>query len=96
MLLGIAAELSAPPSSPTSYREITMFAKMVRGYDVVALSPAEMASAYDKWFRIFGLWDYVDDIIPREQVGEDLVVEIECVPHGRLTAHNIVQVMAAI
>lgn len=92
MILGIAAELSAPPSSPSCFRDCCLYAKIFRGYDVLALSPLEMQDAYARWFRLYGLFDYIDDILPPGQVV--LTVEIE--GGGRLTAHNIHAVLGAL
>lgn len=92
-LLGIAAELSAPPSSPTSFREVAMHGRLARGYDVVALCPEWQRDSYYHWFRTYGIFDYVAEILPREQLGI-LAVEIEGGPGTRLTAHNLREVIA--
>lgn len=92
MLLGIASDLSAPPSSPSSFREVCFVAKVRRGFDVVAYCPDWERDSYAKWFKVYGLFDYVDDIIPREQLG-DLAIEIEGGQGSRLTAHNIAYVL---
>lgn len=91
MLLGIAADLSAPPSSPTCFRDVTLFAKIFRQYDVVAFSPADMVDHYAAWFRRYGLFDFVDDLFVRDQVYRSLTVEIE--GGGKLTAHNLSEVL---
>ncbi len=95
MVLGIAAELSAPPSSPSVYRDLALWVKTHRRYDVIALSPAEMIDAYAKWFRLYGLFDYVDDLMSPDRVGY-ITVEIQGGPDARLTAHNIHQVIAVL
>lgn len=91
-LLGIAAELSAPPSSPSCFRDVSLHAKIKRSYDVVAFSPADMIDAYARWFRRWGLFDYVDEILPREQI-RYLHVEIEGGPGAKLTAFNLQDVL---
>lgn len=93
MLLGIAADLSAPPSSPTSFRETAMWAKAYRGYDVVAICAHSEQDSYNRWFWTFGIWDYVDDILPPEQV-HYLHVHIE--GGGRLTQFNLREVLSVI
>lgn len=87
MLLGIAAELSIPPSSPSVYRDLALWAKIKRNYDVLAICPHEDIDLYVPWFRRYGLFDYVDDILPREQAGY-LHVEIEGGKDARLTEFN--------
>jgi hypothetical protein len=64
-----------------------MIAKAVRGYDVIAISPEEMVSLYAKWFRVYGLFDYVDDILKPGE--EELTVEVDGGPGARLTVHNV-------
>jgi len=92
VLLGIAADLSAPPSSATVYRDVCLVAKVFRHYDVVALlDNPDMTDFYAQWFRRHGLFDFVDDLILREQVYRSLTVEIE--GGGSLTAHNLHEVL---
>lgn len=91
-LLGIAAELSAPPSSPSVFRDVSLHAKIRRDYDVVAFSPLDMIDAYNRWFRRHGLWDYIDEILPREQI-RHLHVEIEGGPGAKLTCFNLPDVL---
>lgn len=93
LVLGIAAELSAPPSSPSIFRDLCLWSKVFRQYDVLAICPADQVDIYVPWMRRYGLFDYVDDILPREQAGV-LAVEIEGGPGARLTAHNLHQVLA--
>lgn len=70
-----------------------MWAKAYRHYDVLALCPAGEIDSYVGWMRTYGLFDYVDDILPREQAGP-LSVEIEGGRDARLTAHNLQDVLA--
>lgn len=94
-VLGIAAELSAPPSSPTSFREVCLWSKVYRGYDVVAISPTDMIDPYSRWFRIYGLFDYVDDLLVPSQAGE-LTIHIEGGPGSMLTCFNVRDVLSLI
>ncbi len=91
MLLGIDADLSAPPSSPTTFREVCLFAKAYRGYDVVALSPEEYVDSYSRWMAIYGLWDYVDDLLP---LGQLRYLDIHIEGGGRLTQFNLREVLS--
>lgn len=90
MLLGIAADLSIPPSSPSVFRDVTLYSKVFRRYDVVAISEAEMIDLYVKWFRQYGLFDFVDAIV---RPGEILSFNVEIVS-GKLTAHCLRDVIA--
>jgi hypothetical protein len=88
MLLGIAADLSAPPSSPITFREVCCYAKTARSYDIIAISPKDMISDYARWFKIYGLFDYVDDILPPGEI-RSFNVEITGGDSARLTVHNL-------
>jgi hypothetical protein len=93
MLLGIAAELSAPPSSPTAWRDVTLWAKVYRRYDVLAICPYDEVDLWVPWLRRHGAFDFVDEILPREQAGT-LSVEIEGGCGAKLTAHNLHHVLS--
>jgi hypothetical protein len=92
MILGIAAELSAPPSSPTIFRDVCLFSKTFRKYDVLAISPEDMRDHYSVWFRRYGIWDFVDDIVTPEEMGV-LTVEIAGTNSAKLTAFNYQEVL---
>lgn len=93
-VLSIAAELSAPPSSPTSFREVCMVAMTSRGYDVVALAPEDMLDPYSRWFRVYGLFDYLSDLLPEGQLPEEeTTVAIVGGRDARLTAFNVPHVL---
>jgi hypothetical protein len=98
-LLSIAAELSAPPSSPTSFREATMVAT-TRGFEVIALveeGTALARDAYLPWMRRYGLFDYVADLLlPTEVAVDDIAIQITGGAGARLTAINLHHVLAAI
>ena len=94
-LLAIAAELSAPPSSPTVFRELSMLASIYHHYDVVSFGPKDMLMMYDGWFRVYGLYDYLTDLIPEGQIRPDeITVEVTGGPGSRLTVHNLRAVLA--
>ncbi len=95
-LLAIDADLSAPPSSSTCYRDITLYAAL-RAYETVAVAPDEMRTIYARWFDRLGLWDYVADILTPEEVKHERVaVLIEGGSTARLTAFNLHAVLAHI
>lgn len=94
-LLTIAADLSAPPSSPSVFRDVTLFGSC-RGYEVVAVvDPETMYLPYSRWFASHGLFDYLTDLIPeRELRGTSVSVDISGGPTARLTAHSLHAVLA--
>lgn len=94
-LLSIAAELSAPPSSPAVFRDVTLWASIFRHYEIVSTAPEDMIDYYASWFHRYGLWDYVLDLVPPTQLRDDeVLIEIEGGPGTRLTAHNLADVIA--
>ncbi len=93
-LLAIDADLSAPPSSATILRDVTLWAA-IRQYETVAVAPADMLGFYSNWFINHGLWDYVDDIItPQDLAREKVLVYIQGGPEARLTHFNLSAVLA--
>lgn len=93
-ILSIAAELSAPPSSPTTFREVTMVAATARGYEVVAVCEDGWQDSYNRWFRRFGLWDYLSDLLPEGQLPEsETTIAIVGGHDARLTAFNLHDVL---
>ena len=94
-LLVVAAELSAPPSTPITFRELSMIASVNKHYEVVAVAPKDMVLFYDRWFRIYGLFDYLTDLVPEGQIRRDeITVEVSGGPDSRLTIHNLDKVLA--
>lgn len=93
MILGIAADLSAPPSDHTCFRDLSLFATVFRHYEVVAYADRDEWDSYSVWFRRYGLFDFVEDIVTREELG-NLPVEIEGGKAAKLTAHNLHLVIA--
>ncbi len=95
-LLAIDADLSAPPSSPLVWRDVTLAAS-IRAYEVVAIAPPEMRTLYRDWMAKRGLLDYVADILtPAEARRERVAVYIEGGPRAKLTAFNLHEVLAHI
>ena len=94
-LLSISAELSEPPSSPAVFRDVTLWASIFRGYEVVATSQEDMIDYYASWFHRYGLWDYVSDLLPPTQLRDDeVVMQIEGGPGAKLTAENLSDIIA--
>lgn len=92
-ILSIAAELSAPPSSPTVFRDVTLYGR-IKEYEIIALAEKDLIPFYDNWFQNFGLWDYVYDLVPIDQLREDEVsVAITGGSKAYLSAHNYQEVL---
>lgn len=96
-LLSIAADLSAPPSSPSCFRDVTLQGA-VRGYEVVAVVEEGTPCARDSylnWFRQYGLLDYVADLLlPYEIQSQHVTVQITGGRGARLTAANLHEVLS--
>ena len=96
-LLAIAADLSAPPSEPLCWRDVTLYAHVFRHYEVVAtVSDTTLRDSYNVWFKRHGLWDFVEDLLLDAEVAREVAVEIDGGPAGRLTTFNLSAVLAAI
>ena len=92
-LMTIAAELSASPSTPAVFRDVTLVAS-IRGYEVVAVAPASMLGSYNCWMWRYGLWDYVSDLVAEDQIRPDEVgLEIVGGEGAQLNAHNLGDVL---
>lgn len=88
-LLTIDADLSAPPSTAACFRDVTLVANL-RGYEVVAVAPADMLSSYSNWFWRHGLHDYVADLVAVGQIASrEVSIEIIGGRTARLTAENL-------
>lgn len=93
-LLSIAAELSAPPSEPLCFRDVTLVAS-IRGYDAVAVVDQwEMRDGYHIWMRRLGLYDYIEDLVAEGDV--HAAIEIVGGRGSSLTAYNIGAVIAVL
>lgn len=76
------------------WRDVTLAAS-IRLYEVIAISPPAMRTLYATWFKRYGLFDYVEDIVtPEELLREHVAVIIEGGPKARLTVANVQDVIA--
>lgn len=76
------------------FRDLTLFASVFRHYEVVAISPADMVDYYHVWFKTNGLWDFVSDLLPPEQIRtNEVTIEIEGGHGSKLTAHNFQDIL---
>ena len=70
MLLLIDAELSAPPSEVTLFRDITLFSACFLKKKVVLECKHSEQDYYYKWLKRNGSWDFVEDIVsPKTEYG---------------------------
>ena len=70
MLLLIDAELSAPPSEVTLFRDITLFSACFLKKDVILECKHSEQDYYYKWLKRRGSWDFVEDIVsPKTEYG---------------------------
>lgn len=91
MLLAIDARLSAPPSRPLVFRDVTLYGKVFCHYDVVATCSRDEQDFYVTWFRRYGLFDFVDALVELREINPD--VEIT---DGLLTEFTLQPMIAAI
>jgi hypothetical protein len=63
VLLLIDAELTEPPSETTLFRDVTLYATIFKGRDVILESSPEMKDFYYKWLKSHGAFDFVKDIL---------------------------------
>lgn len=64
MLILIDSALTEPPSSVTLFRDITLFANVFRGKDVLLESNNSMKDFYYDWLKSQGAFDFIEDIVP--------------------------------
>lgn len=94
-ILSLHAYLSAPPSTPAVYRDVSLYANVFCHFEVVAPCPFEEWDYYAVWFRRHGLFDYITEIVHPG----DVVAAVELSPssaHGRLVAENLAEVIAVL
>ena len=64
MLILIDSALTEPPSSVTLFRDITLFANVFKGKDVLLESRDSMKDFYYGWLKSQGAFDFIQDIVP--------------------------------
>ena len=95
MLLLIDAELSAPPSEVTLFRDITLFSACFLKKDVVLECRHSEQDYYYRWLKVRGSWDYVNDIVrPKTEYGLSLRLQKGNITIPRLTYSNFSFVMS--
>jgi hypothetical protein len=95
MLLLIDAELSAPPSEVTLFRDITLFSACFLKKNVILECKHSEQDYYYKWLKDFGSWDFVEDIIPpKTEHGLSIRVSEGNITIPRLTYGNFSFVMS--
>ena len=70
MLLIIDAELSAPPSSVSCFRDVTLYGNCFLKSDVLMECRQSEKDIYWKWLKSRGAFDFIEDIVrPNEEKG---------------------------
>ncbi len=60
----LIAELSEPPSDSLMFRHLTQIVKY-QNFNVLVESPKDMIDSYFHYMKKRGIFDYIDDILPR-------------------------------
>jgi len=98
MLFILDAELSDPPSSRTCFRDVTLYASVFGGFDVLVECTPEQLDFYWVWLKQGGAMDFVSQLVRfgeesgytvRKDFGGDLNLE-------RLNESTINTVVSAI
>lgn len=79
MLLLIDALLSEPPSSITLFRDITLFARVFKGKDVLLECDIAERDLYWHWLKRHGAFDFIDDIVEYD-VESGLTIRLKSQP----------------
>ena len=94
MLLIIDAELSAPPSEVTLFRDITLFSACFLKKEIIIECQKNERDYYYKWLKNRGAWDFVNDMVrPRTEVGLSIRIEKGNIVVPRLNYNNFPIVM---
>ena len=81
----IEAELSAPPSEVTLFRDITLFSNSFLRQNVVLECEKFERDFYYHWLKDRGCWDYVEDFVnPNTELGLSIRTK-----RGKITAESI-------
>jgi hypothetical protein len=85
------ASLSSPPSELSSFRDVTLYAKIFDYEDVLLLAEKETRSYYWSWMIRNGIRDYVSDMITPQE-GKNLkairISEDDSLPWSELSFYN--------
>lgn len=63
MFLLIDSELTEPPSRVALFRDITLYATIFKGMDIILEADPAMTDYYYKWLKSHGAFDFVQDIL---------------------------------
>ena len=63
MLLLIDSELTEPPSSVTLFRDVTLYATVFKGMDIILEADPVMTDYYYNWLKRKGAFDFIKDIL---------------------------------
>ena len=90
----IDAELTAPPSEVSLFRDITLYSNCFLEQKVVIECMREERDYYYKWLKDKCAWDYVEDMIrPRTEEGFSLRIKRANVVVPRISYQNYVEII---
>ena len=90
MLLLIDAELSAPPSEVTLFRDITLFSACFLKKNVILECKHSEQDYYYKWLKGRGSWDFVEDIVrPKTEYGLSIRAHMGNITIPKITYNNL-------
>ena len=94
MLLIIDAELTAPPSEVTLFRDITLYSNIFLKKNVVLECKKSDRDFYYKWLREKAAWDYVEDFIqPKTEGGIAIRIESGNIVVPRINYYNFGEII---
>lgn len=67
MLVSISAKFCEPPSETLCFRDVTLYSSCILGNTNLLECPLEYKDIYWRWLKQKGAWDYIEDIIERNQ-----------------------------
>jgi hypothetical protein len=67
VIVSISASLTEPPSSVTCFRDVTLYSHCFLGNENLLECSPDLKDIYWRWLKRHGAWDFVDDIIERNQ-----------------------------
>ena len=97
MLLLIDAELSAPPSEVTLFRDITLFSACFLKKNVILECKHNEQDYYYKWLKNRGSWDFVKDIVsPKTEYGFSIRLKRGNITIPKITYNNFSLIISSL
>jgi hypothetical protein len=67
VIVSISASLTEPPSSVSCFRDVTLYSHCFLNNENLLECRPELKDIYWRWLKKHGAWDFVDDIVERNQ-----------------------------